>query len=58
MISSTLRPRVRALTTILGLDLLRGEPDLRPQTAAAAADDDDTHRASAAAPVAVAGGVG
>lgn len=58
MISSTLRSRVRALTTILGLDLLRGEPDLRPQTAAAAAAD-DTHRADAAAPVAVpvAGGV-
>lgn len=59
MISSTLRSRVRALTAILGLDLLGGEPDLRSQTAAAAAADDETHRADAAAPVAVAvaGGV-
>ncbi len=54
MISSTLRSRVRALTTILNLDLLRGEPDLRPHTPAVAAAD--THR-SAAAPVPVAGGV-
>lgn len=52
MISSRLRARWRALTVVLGLDLLRSEPDLhaRPtQAAVASALAHDKHADSAAA---------